>query len=177
MKATIIAVVGSKKSGKTTTIEALTKELTNRGYKIATVKHIPEPGFTIDAEGKDTWRYAQAGAKTIITASSEEIVTIEKTSLKCLSLNGILRRCEDIDIVFIEGFRKQVSRDKDIYKIVVVKSAEEASEAIKDFEPILAFTGPYSTRELGLNVPYVDVLKNPEGIADIVTKVIGGKFS
>ena len=33
----VIAVVGSKSSGKTTTIEALTKELTKRGYIIAVV--------------------------------------------------------------------------------------------------------------------------------------------
>ena len=57
-KPVVIAVVGIKSSGKTTTIEALTKELTKRGYKIAVVKHIPEPDFTIDTVGKDTWRFA-----------------------------------------------------------------------------------------------------------------------
>jgi molybdopterin-guanine dinucleotide biosynthesis protein B len=48
MKQQVIAVVGTKKSGKTTTIENLIRELTNRGYKVAAIKHVPEPGHTID---------------------------------------------------------------------------------------------------------------------------------
>jgi len=166
----VIAVVGSKSSGKTTTIEALTKELTTRGYKIAVVKHIPEPDFTIDTKGKDTWRFAQSGAKTIISVASDEIATIEKVKTKDFPLKEILRKCKGHDIVFLEGFREFVSRKKGIHKIVVVRSAKEVAEAAKNFEPILAFTGPYSTEKLNLKVPYVDALKNPEKIADIVEK-------
>ena len=77
-----IAVVGTKKSGKTTTIENLTRELTKRGYKVATIKHINEPDFTIDTLGKDTWRYAQAGAKTIISVATNETAIIQKTNIK-----------------------------------------------------------------------------------------------
>ena len=75
-----IAVVGTKKSGKTTTTENLIRELTKRGYNVAAIKHIPEPDFTIDTPGKDTWRYAQAGAKTVISVATNETVTIEKTA-------------------------------------------------------------------------------------------------
>jgi len=172
MNATVIAVVGSKSSGKTTTIEVLTKELTKRGYKIAAVKHIPEPNFTIDKMGKDTWRFAQSGAETIISVASNEVATIQRINTKNFSLTQILQKCKGHDIVFLEGFRKLVSGNKHIHKIVVVKSAEEALEAIKDFEPILAFTGPYSTENLNLKIPYVDLLKNPEKIADIVEKTV-----
>ena len=168
MKTKVIAVVGSKSSGKTTTIEILTKELTRRGYKVAAIKHIPEPNFTIDSVGKDTWRFAQSGAKTIISVASNEVATIEKVNEGNFSLKKILKKCEDNDIVFLEGFRKIVGKMKDIPKIVVAKSKEEALEALKAFKPILAFTGPYSTENLNLKVPYVDVLKNPEKIADIV---------
>ena len=166
----VVAVVGSKNSGKTTTIEALTRELTKKGYKIAVVKHIPEPDFTIDTVGKDTWRFAQSGAKTIISVASNEIATIEKVKAKDFSLEEILQKCKGHNIVFLEGFKKFVSREKDIHKIVVVRSAKEVAEAVKNFEPILAFTGPYSTEKLNLKVPYVDALKSPEKIADIVEK-------
>ncbi|MGB9756368.1 MAG: molybdopterin-guanine dinucleotide biosynthesis protein B [Candidatus Bathyarchaeales archaeon] len=173
-KPLVIAVVGSKSSGKTTTIETLTRELTKRGYKIAAVKHIPEPNFTIDHAGKDTWRFAQSGAKTIISVASNEIATIEKTDTENFSLKEILKKCEDYDIIFVEGFRKLVGKDKGIYKIAVVKSAEEASEAIKNFEPLLAFTGPYSTEAVYPKTPYVNLMKNPEKIAEIVEKVVKG---
>lgn len=175
METTVIIVVGSKKSGKTTTIEALTRELVKRGFKVAVVKHVSEPNFTIDTEGKDTWRFAQAGAKTVVLASSNELATIEKTDGKELSLDMILRKCEGMDIVFFEGLRKLVGKNKDIHKIVVVRSAEEALEALKNFAPILAFTGTYSTESLDLTVPYVDLLKNLKKLADIVESVVKKK--
>ncbi|MGB9741261.1 MAG: molybdopterin-guanine dinucleotide biosynthesis protein B [Candidatus Bathyarchaeia archaeon] len=168
-KPTIIAVVGSKSSGKTTTVEALTKELTKRGYKIAAIKHIPEPNYTIDTAGKDTWRFAKSGAKTIISIASNEIATIEKTE-KSFTLDEILQRCKNHDFALIEGFRNLVGENKDILKIVAAKSAEEVLKAQRIFSPIIAFTGPYSPNGLQLEIPYVDVLNNPEKIADIVEK-------
>jgi len=170
LKTTVIAVVGSKSSGKTTTIEVLTKELTKRGYKIAAIKHIPEPNFTIDTEGKDTMRFAQSGAKIIVGVSSDEIATIEKVETTRFSLEEILHRCRDVDFVFLEGFKKLVGKNYDIPKIVTVKSAKEALEASETFKPILTFTGLYSIETLNLNVPYLNVLENKKEIMDIVEK-------
>jgi molybdopterin-guanine dinucleotide biosynthesis protein MobB len=171
-KPIVIAVVGSKSSGKTTTIEALTRELTRRGYRIAAVKHVPEPEFTMDTVGKDTWRFAQSGAETIISVASHEIATIEKVKTENFPLKEILQKCEGFDVVFLEGFRKFVVEQRYIYKIVTVKYIKEALEAAKSFKPILAFVGPCSTENLNLEIPYVDVLKNPEAIADIVEKTL-----
>ncbi|HVP92163.1 MAG TPA: molybdopterin-guanine dinucleotide biosynthesis protein B [Acidobacteriota bacterium] len=166
-----IAIVGSKKSGKTTIIEILTRELTRRGYKIAAVKHIPEPDFTIDTKGKDTWRYAQSGAKTIVSVASKEIATIEKID-ENFSLKSILKRCKGNDVVFLEGFKELVNKNKGILKIVVVKSKKETLEALRSSKPILAFTGPYSTENLKLKIPYVNTLENPEKIAELVEKTV-----
>jgi len=172
LKMTVIAVVGSKSSGKTTTVEVLIRELTKRGYKVAVAKHIPEQDFTIDRKGKDTWRFAQSGAKTIVSVASGEIATIEKVDVSSFSLEEILQKCRGNDLVFLEGFRKLVGKNRDIPKIVAAKSAKEALEASKFFVPILAFTGPYSTETLNLNVPHIDVLRNPEKIADMVEKIV-----
>jgi hypothetical protein len=83
-----------------------------------------------------------------------------------------MHKCKGHDIVFLEGFRKFVGKKKGIHKIVVVSSAKEVSEAAKNFKPILAFTGLGSTENLNLKIPYVNMLKNPEKIADIVEKVV-----
>lgn len=174
MKTTVIGVVGGKKSGKTTTIGILTKELTKRGYKIAVAKHIPEPNFTLDTEGKDTWRFVQSGAKTVVAASAGEIATIEKTRGD-LSLKEILQRCRGSDIVFLEGFRKLVAEDKSIHKIVVAESAQDIEEAVEMFRPILVFTGPYSPEKPHLKIPYIDVLEHGKEIADLVEKVVRKK--
>ena len=168
----VIAIVGSKSSGKTTTIEILTRELTKRGYKIAAIKHIPEKNFTIDTEGKDTWRFARSGATKIISVAPNEIATIEKTNQENFSLKEILKKCEKHDIVFIEGFRKLIGKNSEAPKIITVKSAAEAEEALKIFKPILAFTGPYSTENLNLEIPYIDLSKNPKKLADLVEKIV-----
>jgi len=167
-----IAVVGTKKSGKTTTMENLTRELTKRGYKVAAIKHIPEPNFTIDTTGKDTWRYAQAGAKTVISVAATEIATIEKITTSSVSLEKLLKKCRGNDVVFIEGLKKLGASKKKIPKIVVAKSKTEATNALETFQPILAFSGPYSTEILGFQVPYADGLKNPQKLADIIENAL-----
>ncbi len=168
----VIAVVGSKESGKTTTTENLIKELTERGYKVAAIKHISEPDFTIDIAGKDTWKFAKAGAKTVISMAANEIAIIEKVTTERISLKTLLKKCRGNDIVLIEGLKKLVALKKNIPKIVVTKSKKEAIDALKNFKPVLAFSGPYSTVNLDFEAPYADGLKNPKRIADIVEKVI-----
>jgi len=117
MKAEAIAVIGIKKSGKTTTIENLIRELTKRGYNVAVIKHISEPDFTIDKPGKDTWKFAQAGAKTIITAATNETTTIEKIQLEKIPLGALLKKCAENQIILIEGLKKQIANNKNIPKI------------------------------------------------------------
>jgi molybdopterin-guanine dinucleotide biosynthesis protein MobB len=174
LKTAVVAVVGAKKSGKTTTIELLTKELTRRGYRVAVAKHISEPDFSIDKEGKDTWRYARAGARTVIAVSSGEIDTIEKVETRNLSLDAILSKCRGLDVVFLEGFTGLVAKDRNVNKIVVAKSALDIVEAVKSFEPIMVFTGPFPPEGTisPAEIPYVDVLKNQRLVADMVEKVI-----
>ena len=164
----VIAVVGTKKSGKTTTTEKLITELTKRGYKVAAIKHIPEPSFTIDTPGKDTWRYAQAGAKTVISVATNETATIEKTTTSTPSLETLLKKCAGNDIVFIEGLKKIVAQNKKIPKIAVVKSKTEAENALKTYKPIIAFSGPYNTQSVHPKIPYANALTNPKELSDIV---------
>ncbi|MEM2385550.1 MAG: molybdopterin-guanine dinucleotide biosynthesis protein B, partial [Candidatus Bathyarchaeia archaeon] len=121
-KPAVIAVVGSKSSGKTTLIEILTHELTKRGYRVAAVKHVPDEAFTIDTEGKDTWRFTMAGAKTVIAVSPKEIATIEKMDANLLTLKDIVEKCLVSDVVIVEGFRKLLGMDMKVPKIVTVKS-------------------------------------------------------
>ena len=173
MKTQVIAVVGTKKSGKTTTIENLIRELTKRGYRIAAIKHVPETDHTIDTSGKDTWRYAQAGAKTVISAAAGEIATLEKVPLETVKLSDLIKKCKGNDIVFIEGLKNKVAKRKNIAKIVVAKNMDEIVNAVGTYEPILAFSGSYSPKTLKLEFPYANSLYKPEQLADIIeTKLL-----
>ena len=100
----MITIVGKSNSGKTTLLEKLIACLTDRGYKIGSVKHAHD-GFEMDKEGKDSWRHRKAGAKAtlVITQDKVAIVKDDKTSYseKMRSYLG------DMDIILAEGFKKQ----------------------------------------------------------------------
>jgi molybdopterin-guanine dinucleotide biosynthesis protein MobB len=169
----IIAVVGSRKSGKTTAIEALVKGLTRKGYKVATVKHIPEPVFTIDTEGKDTWRHTKAGALVTLSVAPNELAFIKKVDTTRYGLSEIVKHCEDeADIIILEGFRDLVAQNQLVPKVVAVKNMEEVQEASKYFKPIVAFVGAISTKPKELRKPYIDVLQKTEKLVEIVENKI-----
>lgn len=108
----IIAVVGSRQSGKTTAIEAIIQGLTKRGRKVAAIKHISEEDFTMDTEQKDTWRYTRSGAQIVVSVAPHEIAIIKQVDTTKFSLNQIARICENnFDLLILEGFRKLVERE------------------------------------------------------------------
>ena len=122
----MVAVVGFKKSGKTTVVESLVHELVRRGHRVGTVKHIREPDFTIDQKGKDTWRHARAGASIVISMAPREVATIDRRAGK---LEDVVRSIRGIDFLVIEGFREM----KGIPKIVVVRSESDLKKLEDDF--------------------------------------------
>jgi len=164
----MIAVVGSRQSGKTTAVETLVQGLTKRGYRVATTKHIPEANFTIDTEGKDTWRHAKAGASIVISVAPHEFATIKKVDTAKYGLEEIIQECEDMDIIVLEGFRKLIGQDPAVPKIVAVKAVDEVSDASSRFKPILTFVGPLPAGAARQEIPYVDVLKEPDRLVDMV---------
>jgi len=169
----IIAVVGSRKSGKTTAIEALVKGLTKRGYRVATVKHIPEPDFTIDTKGKDTWRHTEAGAYITVSIAPNELALIKKVDTTKYGLTEIVDYCEaEADIIILEGFRNIVAQNPLVPKIVAVKNMEEVKETVEYFKPIIALVGAIQAKPKLPHIPYVDTLQEPEKLVKIVTDKI-----
>lgn len=167
----IVAVVGSKKSGKTTAVETLVRGLTRKGYNVATIKHIPETGFTIDTEGKDTWRHAQAGARTVISVAPNELSVIRKGDTTRYDLEQLVTDCKgDVEIVVLEGFKRLIGQNPTVPKIVAVKTANEFLESSRYYKPILTLVGPIPNEAAKLEVPYVDVLREPEKLVDLVVQ-------
>lgn len=168
----IFAVIGGKHSGKTTAVEVLVKGLVKRDYKVATVKHVSQKNFTIDTEGKDTWRHMKAGATITTTLAANEMAIIRKGDTSHYTIDNIIEPFQnEADVIVFEGFKKLV-KTPNIPKIVAVKNKEEAFEASAKFKPIIAFVGPYSTLKTDLKAPYIDVLKDPDKLANIVIEKI-----
>jgi len=173
----IVSVVGSRRSGKTTAVEALVRGLTAKGYRVTTVKHIHQPDFTIDTEARDTWRHAHAGAKIVVAVAAGELTTIKKVDTTKYTLSDITKNCEDnTDVIIVEGFRNLVAQDLTIPKVVTARTTEEIEEALRVFKPIVAFTGLVSKTEgaqLKIPTPLVDVIQEPRRLIEIVEKRIG----
>jgi len=125
----IIGVVGHKNSGKTTVIESVVHELTRKGYRVATAKHINQKGFSIDTEGKDTWRHSRAGANPVASVSDIETAVLIKNGEDQFSPYQLFRFTPNTDVIVLEGFSRLVLDDENVGKILCVRNREE----YKDF--------------------------------------------
>ncbi len=168
----VIAVIGNKNTGKTRVIETLIKELSSRGYTVAAIKHIPDPNFTIDHKGKDTWRYAEAGAVTIISVSPKEIAIIRKVENGDDSLWRIISECEGSNIILLEGFKDIVGGDPRVMKIVTVSNVKEIYAASERFTPILAYVGFGYLGDVPDRSLYIDLPREGERLINIIVEKI-----
>jgi molybdopterin-guanine dinucleotide biosynthesis protein B len=102
----ILGVYGYSNSGKTTLIERLITELTQKGYKVSTIKHSNEK-ISLDTPGKDTYRHRDAGANISCLISASETTLISKSPL---SLDNAIKMIEvigGIDLILIEGGKSE----------------------------------------------------------------------
>jgi len=169
----IVAIVGSSNSGKTTALEEIIKGLTKKGYTVASAKRIPEPEFTIDTEGKDTWRHAKAGASTILSVAPNELTTIKKVDTKKYTLEQLISEIPDqTDIIIVEGFKSLVGEDMTIPKIVATKTDNEISAALERYKNIIAFIGHIPDRKVETDIPFLDAINETEKLVELVNKKV-----
>jgi len=136
----IILIAGFKNSGKTTLIENFIRDLKNRGFRVAVFKHVYYMDFDVDREGKDTWRYLNSGADGVVAISKGRLYINERLNeypdVKSL-LTDFLKR---YDLIFIEGFKVLLGKDREIYKIITARNMDEYRTILKDIsEPILGY--------------------------------------
>ena len=93
--------------GKTTYLERLIPYLKEAGLRVGVVKHDAHD-FQLDIQGKDTWRFAAAGADTVAIASASHFALFRQCAP---SLEEILTQFTDVDLILVEGF-KQASYPK-----------------------------------------------------------------
>ncbi len=113
-----VAVIGRKRTGKTTTVEKLVRKLVSEGFNVSTLKHTIE-NFDIDYVGTDSYRHRQAGAIFVaLQGRLRSAIIVEREIpferlLEYASLFG--------DVIVLEGFSKLTLKDPRIGKIICVK--------------------------------------------------------
>jgi molybdopterin-guanine dinucleotide biosynthesis protein B len=102
----VVSIVGRSNRGKTTFIEKLIPELTQRGYRLATIKHDVH-GFEIDHPGKDSYRHKAAGA-TISLISSPARLALVSDSDHDLTIDELRQRfIGGVDLILTEGYKRE----------------------------------------------------------------------
>lgn len=98
-----ISLVGPSDSGKTQLICALLGFLESRGLRVAVLKHSGSLKF--GDEGKDTWRFRQAGAKLVALAASG-VLQITRYPEADPPLPQILAAlAPEADLILVEGYK------------------------------------------------------------------------
>ena len=140
-----ISISGFSGSGKTTLISALIRKLKERGIDPAYIKHDAHR-FSMDKEGKDTYRAFQAGARSVfirdrthnavIMDGDFDEAAMEQTVLRsdCLLIEG--NKHSDIPKIFMLG-----PDDEGIDFPGLPRSAESTGHTERD-SSILAAAGP-----------------------------------
>jgi molybdopterin-guanine dinucleotide biosynthesis protein MobB len=133
----VIHFAGFSNSGKTTFISSLLPELEKLG-PVAVVKHIGHHGYSL-AEGKDTSRFFEAGAKASVGIDAYKSVMILQEN----QLESILEMLCDSGAQYavVEGF-KETSREQvtSYWRILRLKTSwhtsvsSRISSLLRDFQ-------------------------------------------
>lgn len=101
----VIAIVGKSGSGKTVLMEKLIAEFKTRGYRVGAIKHAHQ-AVELDAPGKDTWRYSQAGSDAAVVCSPSRVTIFRRPDREPSLEDTALLLGDGYDLILAEGFKK-----------------------------------------------------------------------
>jgi len=103
----IIGITGWSGSGKTTLLTRVIPLLTGQGLSVSTLKHAHHR-FEIDVPGKDSYEQRMAGAREVMISSRTRFALVhELRGAEERTLGSLLTKFEPVDLVFVEGFKRE----------------------------------------------------------------------
>jgi molybdopterin-guanine dinucleotide biosynthesis protein B len=142
----VVSIIGRSKSGKTTLLEKLIRELSSRGYQVATIKHTSQ-GMNFDKPDKDSWRHLEAGSVMSVVSSKDKLVLV-RPLVQEATLSEIARvLTDDCDLILTEGFKRQDAPKIEVHrrevgpplsgikKLVAMVTDEPLKTGVKKFSP------------------------------------------
>ncbi len=154
-------VAASSNSGKTTLIEKVVRILKARGLRVAVIKHA-SAGFDLDKPGKDSWRFEQAGADSVVLVGPERMAILRKLDREPEAAD-LLQAAPDADIVIYEGFKRSA-----LNKIEVFRTGVSGDRPLCSEDP--SYLALASDRPFPVSIPRFD-LNDAEGIAGFIVKI------
>lgn len=154
----IVSIVGRSESGKTTLLEGIIPLLVQKGYAIGTIKHTTHVS-SLDREGKDSWRHAQAGAKVALISTPRALGIFRSLEQEKGWEELIDSYLSDVDLVLAEGFKAEK-----IPKIEVLRGQPRGELLTKEDPTLLAVV---SDSAPPVEVPHFS-LEDYQGLANFL---------
>jgi len=156
----VIGLAGWSGAGKTTLLERLIPALIARGLRVSTVKHAHH-SFDVDRPGTDSWQHRQAGAHEALAASPARWAMVhELLGEPEPGLAALLARMEPVDVVLIEGFKRESHPKIEIYR------RDNGKPPLHSGDPSIVAIATDAVFE-GLTIPQRH-LDDIQGLADVV---------
>ncbi|MBP2297284.1 molybdopterin-guanine dinucleotide biosynthesis protein B [Azospirillum rugosum] len=164
----MFGLTGWSGSGKTSLIVRLIPALIRRGLTVSTMKHAHK-GFDIDHPGKDSHNHRMAGATEVLVSSPRRWALMHeiRDDEPELTLDELLPKISPVDLLLIEGFKREPHEKIEVWRESVGKSL-----IARDDPSIVAVAsdGPVP----GAPVPVLD-LNDEEAVATFIVKRCGLK--
>jgi len=117
----IMGLAGWSGSGKTTLVCKLIPELIRRGVTVSTIKHAHHT-FDVDKPGKDSYEHRAAGASQVMVSSAHRwALMTEHRGAPEPVLKDLIAEMAPVDLLLVEGFKKDSHRKLEIYRASVGK--------------------------------------------------------
>ena len=127
----VVSVVARSGTGKTTFLESLIPRLKARGLRVALLKHDGHT-FQMDTPGKDTHRFAAAGADAVAIADASQCA-IFLPRARAFTPEEIIPRLPEVDLVLTEGYHTLPYPKLELHRAAVpgaLRSPEEELLAV-----------------------------------------------
>ncbi|MDA3886241.1 MAG: molybdopterin-guanine dinucleotide biosynthesis protein MobB [Candidatus Delongbacteria bacterium] len=162
----ILSVFGITKSGKTTSVENIIKELVKRRYQVDSVKEIHYDKFKIDTEGTNTDRHNKAGANVVTARGISETDVLFKRKL---SMEEIYK-FYDSEYLILEGVR-----DSNVPKIICAHNTDEIDERLDD--SVFAICGRISNEISEYKgLPVINATTDIDKLVDLIVDIVPEKL-
>jgi molybdopterin-guanine dinucleotide biosynthesis protein B len=117
----VIGIAGWSGAGKTTLLTRVIPCLTARGMRVSTIKHAHHD-FDVDQPGKDSHTHRTAGATEVLVSSANRWALMhEMRGEGEMALDALLAKLSLVDLVLVEGFKKQAHPKLEVYRAAVGK--------------------------------------------------------
>lgn len=112
----VIGLAGWSGAGKTTLLSRVIPYLLGRALRVSVIKHAHHD-FDVDVPGKDSWVHRQAGATEVLVSSSRRWALMhDLRGADEPRLPGLLAKMAQVDLVVIEGFKREPVNKIEVYR-------------------------------------------------------------